>query len=197
MQTLRLSAWLLVSSLAAAASPPAHAGPPSAAPAVPASAAVTAKEAAIEVRGDLTQPGRLTPADLAALPRVTATWKIHEKTHTVVGVALEQVLRRFGWEPGVMSKTVPPTEKRAGYKRVVVDTAQDGFQAVFSAAELAQGMGPSQVLLVSTVDGKPLPPEQGPLRLVVPSDGEPSRSLYQIARIDLVDMRRIIPPTAK
>ena len=68
---------------------------------------------------------------------------------------------------------------------------------MFSAAELAQGMGPSQVLLVSTVDGKPLPPEQGPLRLVVPSDGEPSRSLYQIARIDLVDMRRIIPPTAK
>ena len=152
-----------------------------------------ATDAVVDVRGDLAKPGPLKVSELESLGKVTATWTLHGKTHTVVGVPLEKVLRRFGWDPGVMSKTVPPTEKRAGYKRVIVLSAKDGFQSVFSAAELAEGMGKSQVLLVWTVDGKPLPAEQGPLRLVVPSDGEPSRSLYQLARIDVVDMRRVVP----
>lgn len=92
-----------------------------------------------------------------------------------------------------MSKTLPPAEKRLGYKRVVVVTAPDGFQSVFSAAELSEGMGKTQVLVVWMVDGRPLPTEQGRLRLVVPTDAERSRSLHTLRRIDVVDMRRIVP----
>ncbi len=79
----------------------------------------------------------------------------------------------------------------------MVITAPDGFQSVFSAAELTEGMGKTQVLVVWMVDGKPLPAEQGRLRLVVPTDAEASRSLHHLQRIDVVDMRRIVaaPPT--
>ena len=76
---------------------------------------------------------------------------------------------------------------------VSLAAARDGFQAVFSAAELTEGMGKTQVLLIWMLDGKPLPADAGPLRLVVLSDGEPSRSLFQLSRIDVVDMRRIVP----
>lgn len=147
----------------------------------------------VEVRGDLPKPGDLRLEDLEPLGATTATWTLHGQVHTVVGVSLDKVLRRFGWEPGVMSKSMPPAEKRAGYKRVVVATASDGFQAVFSTAEIAEGMGKTQALLVWMVDGKPLPAEQGPLRLVVLSDAEPSRSLYRLSRLDVLDMRRIVP----
>lgn len=148
---------------------------------------------AIDVRGDVPKPGMITVAELMRLEPLTTQWTLHGQSHTVVGIPLEKVLRRVGWDPGVMSKTVPPAEKRVGYKRVVVVTAPDGFQSVFSAAELSEGMGKTQVLVVWMVDGKPLPAEQGRLRLVVPTDAEPSRSLHNLRRIDVVDMRRIVP----
>jgi len=149
----------------------------------------------VEVRGDLPKPGELKAADLEPLGAVTANWSMHGQAHTVVGVPVEKVLRRFGWDPGVMSKTQPPAEKRVGYKMVVVATAPDGFQAVFSAAELAEGMGKTQALVVWMVDGKPVSAAEGPLRLVVPSDAEPSRSLHNLTRLDVVDMRRIVKVT--
>ena len=154
---------------------------------------------ALTVRGDIPNPGELKLAELQALGGVNATWTVHGQTRAVVGVPLEKVLRRFGFTPGVMSKTLPPAQKRLGYKLAVVATAPDGFQAVFSAAELTEGMGKTQALVVWMIDGKPLPAEEGSLRLVVPSDGEPSRSLYNLSRLDVVDMRRIVPvaPPAK
>ncbi len=150
-----------------------------------------ASVAAVEVAGDIAKPGRLTVKDLEPLGAVTAAWEVHGQTHTVVGVPLEKVLRRAGWEPGMMGKSLPPAEKRAGYKRVVLATARDGFQAVFSAAELTEGMGKTVALLVFKIDGKPLREDQGPLRVVVLSDGEPSRSLFQLQRLDIVDMRHV------
>lgn len=183
-----LALWLASAGSTALAQPKSA----SAATTIPGKAGAAAP--AIEIRGDVSKPGPVSVSDLSALGEVRATWTLHGKSHAVTGVPLEKLLRRVGWDPGVMSKTVAPSEKRAGYKSVVVVTARDGFQAVFSAAELTEGMGGSQVLLVQRIDDQPLPAEQGPLRLVVPSDREPSRSLYQIARIDLVDMRRIVPP---
>lgn len=147
----------------------------------------------VEVRGDVPKPAELKVSELAALGSVNTTWTVHGQTHAVVGVPLEKVLRHCGWEPGVMSKTLPPAQKRTGYKLAVVATAPDGFQAVFSAAELTEGMGKTQALLIWMVDGKPIAAPEGPLRLIVASDGEPSRSLYHLSRLDVVDLRRIVP----
>ena len=157
--------------------------------------AENAKPAAvlIEVRGDLPKPGPLRLAELEALAPATFTWTAHGQSHTVLGVPLATVLRHFGWEPGVMSKTLAPAEKRVGYKRVVVATAPDGFQAVFSAAEIAPAMGKTQAIVAWMLDGKPLVPAQGPLRLVVLTDEEPSRSVHNLQRLDVVDIRRIVP----
>jgi hypothetical protein len=49
------------------------------------------------------------------------------------------------------------------------------FQAVFSCAEVFGSMGATRAMVVWKVDGKPLPEDRGPLRLVVVTDKEPSR----------------------
>jgi hypothetical protein len=93
-----------------------------------------------------------------------------------------------------MGKDVPKAEKRAGWKKVVVASAADGFQAVFSCAELAAEMGPTRALVIWKLDGAPIAADEGPLRLVVLTDQEPSRSLWSLKRLEVVDLRKIAPP---
>ena len=141
----------------------------------------------IEVSGALPRSASLGQAELSALGASTGTWTLHGTRHQVTGVRLDKVLTHLGFTPGPMGKDVPVAEKRAGFRKVVVATARDGFQAVFSVAECFQGMGPGEVLVVWAVDGKPLPPADGPFRLAVLTDGEPSRSLRQLKKLEVVD----------
>ena len=106
----------------------------------------------------------------------------------VTGVRLDKVLTHLGFSPGPMGKDVPVSEKRAGDRKAVVATAADGFRAVFSVAECVQGMGPTEVLVVWAIDGKPLGAGEGPFSLAVLTDGEPSRSLRQLEKLEVVDV---------
>ena len=63
---------------------------------------------AIDVWGDVPRPGLITVPELMQLGPITTTWTLHGQSHSVVGVPLEKVLRRAGWDPGVMSKALPP-----------------------------------------------------------------------------------------
>lgn len=170
-RSLLLAAWLLIPSVALADAP------------------------SLEVAGALPKTGKLTLKELEAMKPEKASWTNHGKQHEVEGVPVSKVLAAFGFTPGPMSKDMPPTEKRLGYKKVLVATAKDGFQAVFSCAELAEGMGATRALLVWKVDGKPLPPEQAPFRLVVLTDQEPSRSPWAVVKIEVIDpvVRRPVP----
>jgi len=142
----------------------------------------------LRVDGALPKTGGLTRAELESLGSSTATWTAHGEKRTVTGVPLDRVLERFGWTAGPMGKEVPKAEKRAGYRKVVVATARDGFQAVFSCAEIAEGMGATRALVAWAIDGKPLPPDMGPLRLVVLTDGEPARSIYQLESLKVLEV---------
>lgn len=163
---------------------PAARNPPAIAPARAADGLVIA--------GDLGKPRTLRLDELKALPSRTATWALHGKTHTVVGLPLEVVLAQAGYDRGPMSKEMAPRDKRPGFKLAIVASAPDGFQAVFSAAEITSGMGKTEVLCIWEMDGKPLPAEQGPLRLVVLTDGEGSRSIHNLARLDVFDLRKLL-----
>jgi len=143
--------------------------------------------AAVEVAG-LPRSASLGQKDLTALGAKTTTWTVHGAKRQVTGVRLDKVLTHLGFSPGPMGKDVPVSEKRAGYRKAVVATAADGFRAVFSVAECVEGMGPTEVLVVWTVDGKPLGPDEGPFRLAVLTDGEPSRSLRQLKKLEVVDV---------
>jgi len=141
----------------------------------------------LEVAGALPRTGKLTLKDLEAMKPEKATWTLQGKPQVIEGVPVGRILASFGFAPGVMGKDVPPAEKRPGYKKVALVTARDGFQALFSCAELAEEMGATRALLVWKIDGKPLPPDQAPFRLVVLTDKEPSRSPYAVEKIEVID----------
>jgi hypothetical protein len=159
----------------------------------PVAPAATSSEAIVRVSGALPKSGALALGDLAALGPVTTTWVAHGQKHEVYGVPLERVLGHFGFDPGPMDKSMPKRDKRKGWRMVVVATAADGFQAVFSCAELFESMGATRVFLIWKIDGKPLPPDRGPLRLAVLTDKEPSRSLFSVNRLEVIDPTA--PPT--
>lgn len=154
----------------------------------PARAEEPTAPARVDVSGALARSASLGQAELSALGGSTTTWTVHGSRHQVTGVRLDKVLTHLGFTPGPMGKDVSVSEKRAGFRKVVLATARDGYQAVFSVAECFQGVGPGEVLVVWAVDGKPLPPSEGPFRLAVLTDGEPSRSLRQLRKLEVVDV---------
>jgi DMSO/TMAO reductase YedYZ molybdopterin-dependent catalytic subunit len=134
----------------------------------------------LRVGGELPKTGSLTQGELERLGAVSVPWTNHGQTHQITGVRLDKVLVHFGFTPGAMGKDVSARDKVKGYREVVVATARDGFQAVFSCAEVSEGMGTTTAYVVWQVDGKALGPDVGPLRLVVPTDGESARSIRQL-----------------
>jgi hypothetical protein len=121
----------------------------------------------------------LTVDTLEKLAPVSADWTSHGEKHSVYGAPLDKVLTQMGFSPG--------EKKRPGYRKVLIATGADGFKAVFSTAELMESMGATRALLVWKVDGKPLPKEQGDFRLVVLTDKEGARSVYQLVKLELLE----------
>jgi len=142
----------------------------------------------LRVEGVLPKTGTLGQAELEKLGATTVAWTSHGQTHQVTGVRLDKVLLHFGFSPGPMGKDVPVKDKVKGYREVLLATARDGFQAVFSCAEVMEGMGSTSAFIVWQLDGKALGPEVGPLRLVVTSDGEPARSIRQLDSLRVLDV---------
>ena len=119
------------------------------------------------------------PAILAGLPRVTVTATGHDGIAArYEGVALIDLLQRAGFPmgPQLRGKTL------AGY---VVAAAADDYRVVFALAELDPAFRPETVLVADLKDGKPLPPGEGPYRLVIPSENRPARWIRQLRSLTL------------
>ncbi|SEL71163.1 Oxidoreductase molybdopterin binding domain-containing protein [Pseudoxanthomonas sp. GM95] len=119
------------------------------------------------------------PLDAAALrdlPRQRAQMDVHGQALDCSGVALAALLQK--------AQAMPATPLRGPQlARVVEVQAADGYRVVFSLGELDATLGKAQVVLADQCAGKPLDAHDGPLRLLVPGDGRPARSVRQVNRI--------------
>ncbi|HEX7815038.1 molybdopterin-dependent oxidoreductase [Dyella sp.] len=116
---------------------------------------------------------------LDAMPQTQATAAAHEdKPSQWGGVALQDVL----------AQSVPHGQSLRGRNLAtfVRITASDGYQIVFSVAELDPNFGNTRVILADSKDGQPLD-KDGPYRLIVPGDKRPARWIRNITQIDVVD----------
>jgi DMSO/TMAO reductase YedYZ molybdopterin-dependent catalytic subunit len=131
------------------------------------------------IGGDVTQPLTIKPADLKTMPRTTVTVTEEGRQIIYEGVLVGELLRRAGAPVGrdLSGKAV------ATYVRA---NARDGYQVVFSLAELDQDFTSNDVIVADTIDGKPLFDYQGPLRIVAPHDKRGARSIRMLQRIDVV-----------
>lgn len=124
---------------------------------------------------------RAIPLDattLSALPRETVQADSHGHALACEGVALVALLRHAG--------AMPETELRGTQlARVVEAAARDGYRVAFSLGELDPATGGRRVFVVDRCDGKPLDADVGPLRLLVPDDLRPARSVRQLRSITI------------
>lgn len=134
----------------------------------------------IEVSGAVKQALRLTAADLAGMPRASVETKADGVSVTYQGVWLHEVLKKAG---------VAELRGKALASYLLAE-AQDGYQVVFSLAELSPEFTDNPVLLADSADGKPLPGAQGPFRLVAPKEKRGARSVRMLTKLEVVFLRK-------
>jgi len=168
---------------------PACIGSADRAPEAPATGSPAASVPTLRLQGALPRPATLTVTDLEAIGGEIVEWTFRDQHHVYRGLRLDHLLTAHGFEPGPGGAAVPPAERRAGWRRVLVASGADGVFAVFTLAELMPEMGPSRAFVVWRRDDQPLPDDEGPLRLVVPTDAKGSRGVRGLIGLEVFDMR--------
>jgi hypothetical protein len=116
---------------------------------------------------------------LRQLPGDTATMVFHEEPPLrYQGVSLAAVLRSVGVRTDSLRGPALST-------RLVVE-ASDGYRIVLALSDLDPSLGGRRILLADRVDGKPLPADEAPWRLIIPGDQRPARSARQVVTIRVI-----------
>jgi DMSO/TMAO reductase YedYZ molybdopterin-dependent catalytic subunit len=128
----------------------------------------------IRVEGAVTQPLRLSARDLAAMPHSTVSAKDRNgQAHEYTGVPVAAILSRAG-------VTMGPQLRGVNLAKYLLVTSSDGYQVVFSLAELDSSFTDRVVILADQMEGKPLAATVGPFRIIVPGEKKPARSSFKV-----------------
>jgi hypothetical protein len=135
----------------------------------------------LDLRGDLPNPRRIDASELRQLSRSeTHTVNPHDPGKEIVysGSPLAEVLKAAGLllDSGM-------TSIREAVTMSVIVEGVDGYRAVFALAELDPELTDRVILLADTKDGQPLPPREGPFRIIVPGEKSPGRWVRQVRTI--------------
>ena len=124
----------------------------------------------VKVGGAVTTPLVLTAADLKSMPRKTVRVENEhaQKAEVYEGVLVQDILKKAG-------ATMGPKLRGPAMATYVLAEAADDYGVVFSLTEFDAEFQDSEILLADTVDGAPIPSDQGPFRLVAPHDKRPAR----------------------
>jgi hypothetical protein len=123
----------------------------------------------------------VSQAEIAALPHIPVKVTQHGQAHAFEGVRLRDLLGRVGYDFG------KPLHGR-DLAAAVVATGSDGYRAALAVAELDPATRAGEVIVADREDGHPLPPGDGPYRLVLTDDLRPARAVRNVVRIELVDL---------
>jgi DMSO/TMAO reductase YedYZ molybdopterin-dependent catalytic subunit len=137
----------------------------------------------LRVTGDTSSPLSLGLSELMSLPRTRVEVKEDGRSLSYEGVLVGEILKRAGAPLGA--------ELRGNaVATYVVAFATDGYQVVFSLAELDPALTSNDIILADTLDGKPLFGYQGPFRIVAPKDSRGARSIRMLERLEVVRLRK-------
>jgi DMSO/TMAO reductase YedYZ molybdopterin-dependent catalytic subunit len=137
----------------------------------------------LHIAGDVPHPLTLTKEDLAKMPRSSLSWSDHGPAVTYKGVSLYEILKAAG----------APLDKQLSGKALanyLLAEAKDGYQVVFTLAEIDPAFTDNKILVADTANGEPLSATQGPLRIVVPQDKKGARSIRMLEKLTVVLLRK-------
>jgi hypothetical protein len=135
----------------------------------------------VNLRGDQENSRRISASELHKLPRaeVWTTDPLNSGKDVVYsGTPFMEVLKAGGLSLG---------SGMAGIREIVTMTvfieAADGHRAVFSLAELCPDFFDRVTLLADTKNKQPLPPGEGPFRIIAPSEKLRRRWVCQVKAV--------------
>jgi len=135
------------------------------------------KEAAVKVEGEVLKTLSLTLSDFAKLPHVEATMKDRDgQLQHYSGVPVFELLKLAG-------VTLGKELKGENLTKYMLVRSSDGYEVVFSLAELDPAFANRVIILADRKDGKPLADGVGPFRLVVPDENRPARSVLEVSNL--------------
>ena len=129
-----------------------------------------------------------TAEEFAALPHleVSALDPHGGATHRYSGVAMREILARAGAPLG-------DSLRGKSLQLVVVVHSRDGYSIAFALAEFDPAFSDRSILLADEQDGKPLPADSSPLRVIVPGDKKAARWARMV---DAVEIRSAVAAPA-
>jgi DMSO/TMAO reductase YedYZ molybdopterin-dependent catalytic subunit len=137
----------------------------------------------VQITGAVKQALTLSAEDLAKMPRASVRITSGGKETVYEGVWLHEVLKKAGAPMGGDLRGKALTN-------YVLAEAQDGYQVVFSLAELDPSFIDSEVLLADFANGQPLSGAQGRFRLMAPKEKHGSRSVHLLTKLEVVQARK-------
>jgi DMSO/TMAO reductase YedYZ molybdopterin-dependent catalytic subunit len=131
----------------------------------------------VKITGEVLKPLTLSITDLAAMPQTEVNVRDKQgASHTYSGVALAGIFKQAGVTTGKQLRG-------KNLAKYVLITCADGYQVVFSLAELDSSFTDRVVILSDKMDGKLLAPSVGPFRIIVPGEKKPARNFFQVTSI--------------
>jgi DMSO/TMAO reductase YedYZ molybdopterin-dependent catalytic subunit len=132
---------------------------------------------AVKVSGEVTKALNLELSDLSKMKHVTVAMKDRDgKEQIFNGVPVQSILEMAGVTTG-------KDLRGENLSKYVLVKCADGYEVLFSLAELDNSFTDRQVILIHDTEGNPLPDGKGPFRLIVPAEKKPARSAYQVTEI--------------
>jgi hypothetical protein len=116
-----------------------------------------------------------TSATLAPLPHKTiSVFNEHEKANqTYSGVPLIELLKKLG---------VPADPHGKDFRLYLIAEGSDGYQVVYSVAEVNPDVHDGTVMVADAMDGKPIG-NSGPLQLVATGETRPARWVRNLVAV--------------
>jgi DMSO/TMAO reductase YedYZ molybdopterin-dependent catalytic subunit len=140
-------------------------------------------DATIVVSGDVAKPLTISAADLKTMARTTVVLPERDGVVKYSGVLVAEILARAGTPLGRDLSGPALTT-------YVLATAKDGYQVVFSLAELDPAFSSSDVIVADAANGEPLADNRGPFRLIAPHDKRAARAVRMLQRLEVVRLRK-------
>jgi DMSO/TMAO reductase YedYZ molybdopterin-dependent catalytic subunit len=140
----------------------------------------SSETAFVRVEGEVLRPLKLTIEDLKQLPahevRVAGMQGVEQ---TFKGVRLVDVLEQAG-------VTLGRDLRGENLTKSLLMAAADGYEVLYSLAEIDPEFTDEVVILAYEKDGKPLPMGEGPFRIIAPSDKRPARWIRELQSIKVL-----------
>jgi DMSO/TMAO reductase YedYZ molybdopterin-dependent catalytic subunit len=135
----------------------------------------------LKIGGAVQMPLTVSLMEMKQMPRKTVRVENprEQKADVYEGVPLDTLLQKAGLPQGEQLRG-------AWMTAYLLVEASDNYRVVFSLAELDPSFLDSDVLVADSVNGAPLTPDQGPLKLVAPHEKRPGRWVKMLKSITVI-----------